>query len=78
MEGAAKALVADLVPAERRGGAYGTFNEVIGLMAPPASIVAGLLWQGLGTWAGFGLAAPFLFGAQMALPAGIIFWRIVQ
>lgn len=77
-EGAAKALVADLVPDERRGQAYGLYNGAIGLMALPASLIAGLLWQGLGAWTGLGPAAPFFFGAVMALSGGIIFWRTVR
>src|SRR5512134_1016874 len=50
-EGAARALVADLVPQEQRGTAYGLFNAAIGITALPASLIAGLLWQGAGTWA---------------------------
>lgn len=74
--GTANALVADLVPAELRGTAYGTYNAVIGLLAFPASLIAGLLWQGLGSWAGFGASAPFYFGGTLALLAALlmIFW----
>jgi MFS family permease len=77
-EGAAKALVADLVPEAQRGTAYGLFNAAIGLTALPASVIAGLLWQGVGAWTGFGAGAPFVFGAVMALLAGILFWRWVD
>jgi MFS family permease len=77
-EGAAKALVADLVPAAQRGTAYGLFNAAIGLTVLPASVVAGLLWQGLGTWTGFGPSAPFFFGALMALLAGLLFSRLIK
>jgi MFS family permease len=77
-EGTAKALIADLVPAERRGTAYGLFNAAVGIMALPASAIAGLLWQGAFGWGGFGAAAPFFFGAVMALLAGILFWRLVK
>jgi MFS family permease len=75
-EGAAKALVADLVPQEQRGTAYGYYNAAIGLTALPASLIAGLLWQGAWGWLGFGPAAPFVFGATMALFAGILFRRL--
>lgn len=68
-EGAAKAFVADLVPPERRGTAYGLYNAAIALTALPASLLAGLLWQGLGAWGGFGPSAPFLFGAVLSLAA---------
>jgi MFS family permease len=77
-EGSAKALVADLVPDEKRGTAYGLYNAAIGLVALPASLIAGLLWQGLGPWAGFGASAPFYFGAAMALVSGFLFWKWVR
>ena len=73
-EGVAKALVADLVPEAQRGTAYGLFNAAIGITALPASFLAGLLWQGAGTWAGFGPSAPFLFGAGLALFASLLLW----
>jgi MFS family permease len=63
--GTAKAMVADLVPVELRGTAYGTYNAVLGLIDLPASLIAGLLWQ----WAS--PAAPFYFGAAMALVAAV-------
>jgi MFS family permease len=71
-EGAGKALVADVVEPAQRGTAYGVYNAAIGLAAFPASLIAGLLWQGLGGWAGFGPSAPFLFGAAMALLAVVL------
>jgi MFS family permease len=77
-EGAARALIADLVPSDQRGSAYGLHNAAIGITALPASSIAGLLWQGVGSWAGFGPGAPFLFGAAMALLAGLLFWRLVR
>lgn len=77
-EGVAKALIADLVASERRGTAYGLYNAAVGLTAFPASLIAGLLWQGAGIWQGFGASAPFFFGAAMALLAGLLFWRLVR
>ena len=77
-EGAARALVADLVPSQQRGGAYGLYNAAIGITVLPASLIAGLLWQGAGTWTGFGPSAPFFFGAVMALLAGFLFVRLVK
>ncbi|MBN2565048.1 MAG: MFS transporter [Candidatus Eisenbacteria bacterium] len=70
--GVAKAYVADLVPAEKRGTAYGVYNAVVGVVAFPASLIAGLLWQGFGKWSGFGPSAPFLFGAVLALVAAVL------
>ena len=75
--GTAKAMVADLVPAEMRGTAFGTYNAILGILDFPASVIAGLLWSGAGTWKGFGPSAPFFFGAGMALLAVVlfIFWK---
>lgn len=70
--GTARALVADLVPPELRGTAYGTYHAVLGLMDVPASLLAGLLWQGIGSWSGFGAGAPFLFGGGVALVATVL------
>lgn len=74
--GTANALVADLVPDNLRGTAYGTYNAIIGVLAFPASFIAGVLWQGLGAWQGFGPSAPFLFGGVLALIAAALmaFW----
>jgi MFS family permease len=71
-EGVAKAFVADLVPAERRGTAYGVYHAAVGITAFPASLIAGLLWQGAGRWQGFGPSAPFLFGGALALLAAAL------
>jgi MFS family permease len=62
-EGAASALVADLVPAELRGTAFGLFNGAVGVAAFPASLLAGLLWDR------YGAPAPFLLGGALALVA---------
>lgn len=70
----AKAMVADLVPASLRGTAYGTYNAVLGILDFPASLIAGILWQGMGAWQGFGPSAPFLFGSALALLAAGMMW----
>lgn len=78
VEGTAKALVADLIPTEQRGAAYGYYNATVGLMALPGSLLAGILWQGIGGWSGFGPPAPFLAGALLALTAAgmmTLYWR---
>lgn len=71
-EGTARAFVADLVPSEMRGTAYGVYHAAIGLAAFPASVLAGILWQGVGGWHGFGPSATFLFGAALALLAALL------
>ncbi|MBM2827463.1 MAG: hypothetical protein HW403_1527, partial [Dehalococcoidia bacterium] len=72
-DGVGRALVADLVTPDQRGTAYGAYHTVIGLAALPASVIAGLLWQGIGPWGGFGPHAPFLLGAFMALLSASLF-----
>ncbi len=68
-EGIAKAFVGDLVAENERGTAYGIFNAAIGLAALPASLIAGLVWQG------FGASAPFFVGCVLALMAVVGFAR---
>lgn len=68
-EGVEKALVADLVPADRRGTAFGWYNLALGIAALPASLIFGVIWDRAGAPVAFG------FGAAMALvaAAGIAF-----
>jgi MFS family permease len=63
VEGVAKAFVADLVPQEKRGTAFGLYHGVMGLLLLPASLIAGFLWQEVSP------ASPFFFGAALALAA---------
>jgi MFS family permease len=70
--GVIKAMVADIVPVDLRGTAYGTYNAVVGILDFPASLIAGVLWQGAGPWEGFGPAAPFVFGGSLALMAALL------
>jgi MFS family permease len=63
--GASSALIADLVPDYLRGTAYGIFNAALGVVAFPASLLAGLLWD----W--YGPVAPFVAGGALALLATI-------
>jgi MFS family permease len=69
--GTTKAMVADIVAPELWGTAYGTYNAVLGILDFPASLIAGLLWDGVGTWKGFGPSAPFFFGGALALIAAV-------
>ena len=70
----AKAFVADLVQKEQRGTAYGWFNAVVGLAVLPASLLAGVLWQGVGSWSGFGVQMPFFAGAALSILAAALFF----
>jgi MFS family permease len=64
-EGVEKALVADLVPASRRGVGYGWYNLAIGLGALPASVIFGMIWDRAGA------GAAFTFGAAMSALAAM-------
>jgi MFS family permease len=76
--GTAKAMVADLVPARLRGTAYGSYHTLLGIIDLPASLIAGVLWQGIGAWQGFGPAAPFYFGASTALLAALLLMAFLR
>jgi len=64
-EGVERALVAELIPAERRGVAFGWYNGVIGAAVLPASLIFGLIWDWRGSAVAFG------FGAGCAALAAI-------
>lgn len=66
-EGAEKALVADMVPPEVLGAAYGWFNLTAGIMLLPASIIFGWLWQATSPLAAFGFAAACALFAALLL-----------
>ncbi len=65
-ESAGKAMVADLVPVELRGTAFGLYNFVVSMTLLPASLIMGLLWKARG------LNYAFIFGALTALGAVIL------
>lgn len=48
-EGAEKALVAKLAPPEEKGAAFGMYHAVCGMVALPASLLTGMLWQHFGS-----------------------------
>ena len=62
-EGVEKALIADLVPAARRGSAFGWYNLAVAAGALPASVLFGMVWDAHGPQAAFGM------GASLALVA---------
>jgi MFS family permease len=72
VEGAEKALVADLAPPSRRGAAFGWFHGVVGVATLPASILFGVLWRE------FGPRTAFTFGAGVALVAAVLLALVVR
>ena len=66
-EGVERAMVADFVPADRRGTAFGWFHLVTGICALPASVLFGLLWNAYGAPVAFGTSAGLAVAASMFL-----------
>lgn len=66
-EGAERALVADLVPKEHRGTAYGWFHLVVGICTLPASVIFGFLWKEFGAPVAFGVSAGLALLAAVLL-----------
>jgi MFS family permease len=66
-EGAQLALVADIVPKERRGVAYGWYYLAIGIGALPASLLFGVLWDRYGSPVAFSTGAALALVAAAAL-----------
>ncbi|MEP6946650.1 MAG: MFS transporter [Acidobacteriota bacterium] len=56
-EGVEKALVADLVPEDKRGTAYGLYNLAFGIAVFPASLLFGLIWTEWGSSTAFLLSS---------------------
>ncbi|HHW57855.1 MAG TPA: MFS transporter [Clostridia bacterium] len=65
-EGVAKSLVAHIVDDSNRGTAFGLYNASMGLLALPASFIAGYLWDNVSP------AAPFYFGALCSIMAVVL------
>ncbi len=65
-----RAMVADLVPAELRGTAYGMYWFTVGIAVLPASLVFGFLWKA------FGPLPPFLTAAALAAAASFMLLRV--
>jgi MFS family permease len=72
VEGAEKALVADLVKPEQRGTAYGLYNLAFGITVFPASLLMGIIWD----WKGPTMA--FLVNAAIGGTAAILLLILVR
>ncbi|MBI4639905.1 MAG: MFS transporter [Candidatus Tectomicrobia bacterium] len=71
-EGAERAFIADLVPQELQGTAYGVYHFTIGLAALPASLIMGILWDKVG------VSVAFAFGAVLSLVAAFLLGVMVR
>lgn len=65
-EGVIKAWVADLVPSASRASVFGVLNWVVGVVAFPASLLAGWIWQH------YSPAAPFALSSLLAFLAALL------
>jgi MFS family permease len=65
-EGVLRAWIADLVPSQSRASVFGVFNWVVGVVAFPASLVAGWLWQH------YSPATPFYMSAGLSFLAALL------
>ena len=65
-QGLLATMVADTAPDDLRGTAYGFFNLVGGLAMLFASVLAGLLWETVGS------AATFYAGAALCIAALVL------
>jgi len=73
-ESVERAMLADLLPAEKRGAGYGALQLILGLAALPASLITGVLMTHLGSKIAFNAAAGFAVSAIVAL----LFWRALN
>jgi len=69
-EPAAKAMVTELVPTERKGLAFGWFHFAIGIAALPSSLIFGWLYDECGAWIAFGWGAASAAVASVVLLVG--------
>ena len=66
-----KALVAALAPAELRGRAFGSYHFAIGVAALPASLLFGMIWEGVSSKAAFATGAGIALTAALLLPLAL-------
>lgn len=64
--GAERAFIAEIAPVQLKGTMLGLHSTLAGIALLPASVFAGLLWDGIG------VAAPFVFGGMMSLLSAFI------
>ncbi len=67
VDGNQRAYVSDLAKEQLKATALGTFHTVTGLMALPASMIAGFLWEKVGS------SATFIYGGTLGLVSVVLF-----
>lgn len=71
-EGVEKALIADMAPDNLKATAIGLHATLVGIGLLPASLIAGILWQSLGS------QAPFYFGGALGIISSVGLWFILR
>lgn len=66
LTGAERAMISEIAPPSLKGTMLGLQSTIVGIALLPASVIAGLLWDGIGAY------APFVFGASLSLTAAIM------
>ena len=66
ISGVEKAFISEIAPEGLKGTMLGLHSTLIGAALLPASIIDGLLWDNVGTF------APFLFGASLSLMSAVV------
>lgn len=69
-EGNLKTIVAEFSPSHLRSSIIGSFQMLIGLIALPASLIAGILWDGIG------LKAPFVLSLALSVVALLLLFFV--
>ena len=68
VEGNQRALISDLVHEKHKATALGVFHTAVGILALPASLIAGYLWS-------INPNFTFMFGAGVSFIASMVFFR---
>ena len=64
--GVERAVIAEIAPPSLKGTMLGLHSTLAGIALLPASVIAGLLWDGIGAF------APFVFGGVLSLASALI------
>lgn len=64
--GAERAFIAEIAPKQLKGTMLGLHSTLVGIALLPASLIAGLLWDGIGVF------APFVFGGMLSLISAVL------
>lgn len=68
-KGNQRAVISDLSPKEIRATALGTFHTIVGIIALPASLIAGFLWQ-------INPMFTFIYGSILSLISAVLYFSL--